>query len=70
MHRVHIPDLPWEEVSSPTKKFHSYFRNISLALGGMLGATAVAVKHEIVLAVIGGLFVMGLGIRAMLVGRA
>src|SRR6187402_1248958 len=30
----------------------------SLALGGMLGATAVAVKHEIVLAVIGGLFVL------------
>src|SRR6188472_130563 len=30
----------------------------SLALGCMLGATAVAVKHEIVLAVIGGLFVL------------
>ena len=30
----------------------------SLALGGLLGATAVAVKHEIVLAIIGGLFVM------------
>ena len=30
----------------------------SLALGGMLGATAVATKHEIVLAIIGGLFVM------------
>ena len=30
----------------------------SLALGGMLGTIAVAVKHEIVLAVIGGLFVM------------
>src|ERR1700754_3720738 len=30
----------------------------SLALGGMLGAVAVAVKHEIVLAVIGGLFVL------------
>ncbi|WP_294540139.1 phospho-N-acetylmuramoyl-pentapeptide-transferase, partial [uncultured Rhodoblastus sp.] len=30
----------------------------SLALGGMLGAIAVAVKHEIVLAVVGGLFVM------------
>jgi phospho-N-acetylmuramoyl-pentapeptide-transferase len=30
----------------------------SLALGGMLGTMAVAVKHEIVLAVIGGLFVM------------
>ncbi len=30
----------------------------SLALGGMLGAVAVATKHEIVLAIIGGLFVM------------
>jgi phospho-N-acetylmuramoyl-pentapeptide-transferase len=30
----------------------------SLALGGMLGAVAVAVRHEIVLAVIGGLFVL------------
>jgi phospho-N-acetylmuramoyl-pentapeptide-transferase len=30
----------------------------SLALGGMLGSIAVAVKHEIVLAVIGGLFVL------------
>jgi phospho-N-acetylmuramoyl-pentapeptide-transferase len=30
----------------------------SLALGGLLGAVAVATKHEIVLAVVGGLFVM------------
>jgi phospho-N-acetylmuramoyl-pentapeptide-transferase len=30
----------------------------SLALGGMIGAIAVATKHEIVLAVIGGLFVL------------
>ena len=30
----------------------------SLALGGMIGATAVATKHEIVLAIVGGLFVM------------
>jgi phospho-N-acetylmuramoyl-pentapeptide-transferase len=30
----------------------------SLALGGMLGTVAVATKHEIVLAVIGGLFVV------------
>ncbi|NRA30960.1 MAG: phospho-N-acetylmuramoyl-pentapeptide-transferase [Parvularculaceae bacterium] len=30
----------------------------SLALGGALGAIAVAIKHEIVLAIIGGLFVM------------
>ena len=30
----------------------------SLALGGMIGATAVATKHEIVLVIIGGLFVI------------
>jgi phospho-N-acetylmuramoyl-pentapeptide-transferase len=29
----------------------------SLALGGMLGTVAVAIKHEIVLAIVGGLFV-------------
>ena len=30
----------------------------SLALGGMLGAMAVIIKHEVVLAIIGGLFVV------------
>jgi phospho-N-acetylmuramoyl-pentapeptide-transferase len=30
----------------------------SLALGGMLGTVAVATKHEIVLGIIGGLFVL------------
>jgi phospho-N-acetylmuramoyl-pentapeptide-transferase len=30
----------------------------SLALGGALGAVAVAAKHELVLAIIGGLFVL------------
>jgi phospho-N-acetylmuramoyl-pentapeptide-transferase len=30
----------------------------SLALGGALGTIAVAVKHEIVLAIVGGLFVV------------
>ncbi len=30
----------------------------SLALGGTLGAIAVAIKHEVVLAVVGGLFVL------------
>jgi phospho-N-acetylmuramoyl-pentapeptide-transferase len=30
----------------------------SLALGGLLGAVAVAIKHEIVLAIVGGLFVL------------
>jgi len=33
--RVHIPDLPWEELHSPTKKFHSFCRNLSIALGGL-----------------------------------
>ena len=30
----------------------------SLALGGLIGTIAVAVKHEIVLAIVGGLFVL------------
>src|SRR6476469_2355748 len=30
----------------------------SLALGGLIGAIAVAIKHEIVLAIVGGLFVL------------
>jgi phospho-N-acetylmuramoyl-pentapeptide-transferase len=30
----------------------------SLALGGLLGAVAVAVKHEMVLVIVGGLFVV------------
>lgn len=35
MHHVHIPSLPWEELCSPRKSFHSYIRNVSLALGGI-----------------------------------
>ncbi len=34
MHKVHLPALPWEEIKSPTGKFHSFYQNISLALGG------------------------------------
>jgi phospho-N-acetylmuramoyl-pentapeptide-transferase len=30
----------------------------SLALGGLLGSVAVAAKHELVLAIVGGLFVL------------
>jgi uncharacterized cupin superfamily protein len=33
MHQAHIPDLPWEEQRSPSGKFHSFARNISVALG-------------------------------------
>src|SRR5476649_2698378 len=38
MNLVRLADLPWEEVHSPTKKFHSFFRNLSLALGGVRNA--------------------------------
>ena len=38
MNRIHVPDLPWEEQHSPTKKFHSVCRNVSLALGGIRNA--------------------------------
>jgi uncharacterized cupin superfamily protein len=34
MNLLHLPELPWVEIHSPTKKFHSFCRNISLALGG------------------------------------
>lgn len=35
MHHVHLPSLPWEEAKSPGGKFHSFFRNVSVALGGI-----------------------------------
>jgi len=35
MKNVHIADLPWEERKSPSGKYHSFFKDISLALGGI-----------------------------------
>jgi uncharacterized cupin superfamily protein len=35
MRHVHIPSLPWEEAKSPGGKFRSFFRNVSVALGGI-----------------------------------
>lgn len=35
MHHVHLPSLPWEEQRSPGGRFHSFCRNLSLALGGI-----------------------------------
>ncbi|MBI5690062.1 MAG: cupin domain-containing protein [Verrucomicrobia bacterium] len=35
MPRIHVPTLPWEEQHSPARKFHSYCRNLSVALGGI-----------------------------------
>jgi uncharacterized cupin superfamily protein len=34
MNQVHLPDIPCVEIFSPTKKFHSFCRNVSIALGG------------------------------------
>ena len=34
MNQVHVPALAWEELKSPSGKFHSFVQNISLALGG------------------------------------
>ncbi|MEY2878016.1 MAG: hypothetical protein RLZZ15_396 [Verrucomicrobiota bacterium] len=35
MQRLRLADQPWIEIHSPTKKFHSFCRNLSLALGGV-----------------------------------
>lgn len=35
MHRIHLPSLPWEEQHSPGRTFHSFCRNLSVALGGI-----------------------------------
>jgi uncharacterized cupin superfamily protein len=35
MKKVHIAALPWEEIHSPRHTFHSYFKNVSVALGGI-----------------------------------
>jgi uncharacterized cupin superfamily protein len=37
MNKINLSELPWEERKSPTGKFHSRFKNISLALGGKPG---------------------------------
>ena len=38
MHHAHLPSLPWQEQRSPAGKFHSFCRNVSLALGGVRNA--------------------------------
>ena len=35
MKTLQIADLPWTESKSPTGKYHSFFKDISLALGGV-----------------------------------
>ena len=38
MHRVHLSAVPEQEQRSPSGRFHSFCRNLSLALGGVAGA--------------------------------
>jgi len=38
MPRISISELPWKEQQSPGRKFHSFCRDISLALGGIRNA--------------------------------
>ncbi|MDD2765453.1 MAG: cupin domain-containing protein [Opitutaceae bacterium] len=38
MNKIRIDELPWEEQRSPAGKFHSFYRNISVALGGIRNA--------------------------------
>lgn len=35
MPHVHLPSIPWEEQRSPGGRFHSFCRNVSVALGGI-----------------------------------
>jgi len=35
MNTIRIDDLPWEESRSPSGKYHSFYKNVSLALGGI-----------------------------------
>ena len=35
VNRIHVEDLPWEELRSPRGTFRSFCRNVSLALGGI-----------------------------------
>jgi uncharacterized cupin superfamily protein len=34
MKMIRLDDLPWEESKSPAGKYHSFYKNVSLALGG------------------------------------
>lgn len=45
MQRLRADDLPWIELRSPSGKFHSFCRNLSLALGGVRNAGTSAGGH-------------------------
>jgi uncharacterized cupin superfamily protein len=45
VNKVHIPALAWEEQRSPAGKFHSFARNVSLALGCVRNAGTWAGGH-------------------------
>jgi len=45
MNRVHLSAVPEEEIRSPGGRFHSFFRNVSLALGGQRNVGASGGGH-------------------------
>jgi uncharacterized cupin superfamily protein len=45
MHHAHLPSLPWHEQHSPRRTFHSFSRDVSLALGGTRNAGPWAGGH-------------------------
>lgn len=45
MNQVNLAAVPWEEHHSPTKKFHSFCRNLSIALGGIRNTGTWGGRH-------------------------
>jgi uncharacterized cupin superfamily protein len=45
MKRVNLADVPEQEIRSPGGKFHSFFRNVSLALGGQRNVGTLGGGH-------------------------
>ena len=45
MNRIHLSAIPEEEQRSPGGKFHSWCRNLSLAVGGLRGTGAWGGGH-------------------------
>lgn len=45
VHHTHVPSLTWKEQHSPRRKFHSFSRDLSLALGGIRNTGTWAGGH-------------------------
>lgn len=45
MYHLHLDSISWEEQHSPTKKFQSYCRKVSIAVGGLRNTGTWRVGH-------------------------